>query len=448
MAAHTTDRGAGRRTGTGQKGPINRVSEKRHKHLRALFGSNALVNLVYLATFLAMGWLLDAVEFGAFRVAQAYLSIAVSLAMLGLNTALTHQFPLFTPSQRASAWIWTRRALLMTSLCTGISVYALTPSVARDGGPVQELLYLLSFPAAVAGASLCNARLSIYQAQGDLIGYARLQAQWKSIVFLFGLTGGLLLQAQTALIAMAMAYVAVYVLQRLRAPVPTHATEIEKSAAPEVLAPLFRSGMWPFASICVSAIYSNVEFLYVDTDDLSSGTAGAYSLASLIFIGGAALLMPFQTYAGSLVVNRRIELVGLLRLQLACLGAVCLTALLGLGIAYGLTFVYPTKFNAIFFEFAILVCVKLGLWGSYAVIGSVLNFLEKGMEAFLLTVICLVGLGLGWLLVGGINSLREMVMLQIASNVVLLVGSMYLVVDGYRSQSMRRVETKKLRDQE
>jgi O-antigen/teichoic acid export membrane protein len=433
---------------TGQRGPIDRVSAKSHKHLRALFGSNALVNFVYLATFLAMGWLLDAVEFGAFRVAQAYLSIAVSLAMLGLNTALTHQFPLFTPRQRVSAWTWTRRALLMTSLCTGISVYALAPSVARDGNPVQDVLYLLSFPAAVAGASLCNVRLSIYQAQGDLTGYARLQAQWKSIVFLFGLMGGLLLQAQTALIAMAMAYVAVYVLQRRRAPVPAHTTEIEKSTAPEVLAPLFRSGFWPFASICVSAIYSNVEFLYVDTGDLSSGTAGAYSLASLIFIGGTAFFMPFQTYAGSLVVNRKIALIGLLKLQLVCLVAVCLTAMVGLGAAYGLTYVYPTKFNANFFEFATLVCVKLGLWGSYAVVGSVLNFLEKGMEAFLLTVVCLVGLGLGWLLVGGINSLREMVMLQIASNVILLVGSMYLVVDGYRSQSMQRVEVNKRRDEE
>ncbi len=416
----------------GQKGPINRVPAHSHKQLQALFGSNAWVNFVYLATFLVMGGLLDAVEFGAFRVAQAYLSVAASIAMLGLNTAVTHQFPLFTPGQRVSAWIWTRRVLLVTSVCAGIGVYALAPSVVRDGNPVQELLYVLSFPIAVAGASLCNVLLSVYQAQGDLNGYARLQAQWKTLVFVFGLMGGLLLQAQTALIAMALAYFGVYVLHRRNTPAPRPPPEIGKVALPDIFAPLFRSGVWPFASICVSVIYSNIEFLYVDTKDLNSGAAGAYSLASLIFIGGAAFFMPFQTYAGSLVVNQKVKLIGLLKLQLACLVAVCLTALLALGTAYGLTYVYPLKFNAVFLDFAALVCVKLGLWGSYAVVGSVLNYLEKGFEGFLLTVICLMGLGLGSLLMGGINSLREMVMMQIASNLILLVGSMYLVVDGYR----------------
>jgi O-antigen/teichoic acid export membrane protein len=411
------------------------VSSQSRKHLVTLFGSNAWVNIIYLATFVVMGWMLDAVEFGAFRVAQAYLSIAASIAMLGLNTAVTHQFPLFTPDQQLSAWILTRRMLLITSACAGVGAYALAPSVVGVDNPLQELLYLVSFPVAVAGASLCNVLLSAYQARGDLTGYARLQAQWKTTVFVFGLVGGLLYQAQTVLIAMALAYAGVYVLQRRNAPALPSVPEAVKVAQGDVLSSLFRSGIWPFASICVSMIYANIEFLYIDGGDLSSGVAGAYALASLIFIGGAAFFMPLQTYAGSLVVNQKIELAGLLKLQLSCLGAVSLVALLALGVAYGLTYAYPTKFNDVFFDFSGLVSLKLTLWGAYAVVGSVLNYLGKGFASFLLTVLCLVGLGFGAMLMGGIDSLREMVMLQIASNLILLVGSMYLVVDGYRGRS-------------
>lgn len=405
------------------------------KPLRALFGSNAWVNLVYLVTFLILGGLLDVVEFGAFRVAQAYLSVAVSMAMLGLNTAVTHQFPLFTPGQQASALALTKRAILLTSVIAGLVVYALTPSVPGMVNPVQESLYFLSFPVAVAGASLCNVYLSVYQAQGDMHGYARLQAQWKTLVFVFALAGGVLLQAQTVLIAMALAYGGVYALQRMRGPMLPAVPEPGKAMRGEVLSPLFKSGVWPFASICVSVVYSNVEFLYVDSGDLTSGVAGAYSLASLIFIGGAAFFAPLQTYAGSLVVNKKIELAGLLKLQLACLAAVCVVALMALGAARGLVHAFPLKFNALFFDFAVLVCLKLGLWGSYAVIGSVLNYLEKGFQGFLLTLICLAGLVLTAWLSGGVSSLREVVVLQIASSVILLVGSLYLVVHAYRDRT-------------
>ncbi|MFN7863172.1 MAG: lipopolysaccharide biosynthesis protein [Curvibacter sp.] len=423
----------------GRKGPINRVSAQSRNQLKALFGSNVWVNLIYLATFLVMGGLLNSVEFGTFRVAQAYLSVAVSIAMLGLNTAVTHQFPLFTPDQKARAWVLARRIVVITSICVGLIVYGLVPSVQQSPSPLQELLYLLCFPVAVVGASLCNLLLSAYQARGDLNGYARLQAQWKTTVFVFGLAGGALLQAQTVLIAMAMAYAGVYLLQYRNTLAVDRAVEPGNTPLTGFVRPLFRSGIWPFASICVSAIYANIEFLYVDSGDLSSGVAGAYSLASLIFIGGAAFFMPLQTYAGSLVVNRRIGLVGLLKLQCICLAAVCLTALAALGLAYGLNHVLPQKFNSVFLDFAGLVSIKLGLWGSYAVVGSVLNYLDKGLESFLLTVICLMGLGLGSLLIGGVDSLREMVVLQIASGVVLLGGSMYLVVVGFRGRPIKRM---------
>lgn len=415
------------------------MSVKSRSQLKALFGSNIWVNIVYLATFLVMGGLLNAVEFGTFRVAQAYLSVAVSIAMLGLNTAVTHQFPLFTPGQKACAWVLTRRFVVVTSICIGLIVYALVPSAGYSTSPLQELLYLLCFPVAVVGASLCNLLLSAYQAQGDLNGYARLQAQWKTLIFIFGLAGAALLEAQTVLIAMSAAYGGVYLLQYRNTLAVDRPDGSGTVALAGVVKPLFKSGVWPFASICVSMIYANIEFLYVDSGDLSSGVVGAYSLASLIFIGGAAFFMPLQTYAGSLVVNQKIGLGGMLKLQCICFAAVSLVALAALGVAHGLAHFFPQKFNGVFLDFAGLVCIKLGLWGSYAVVGSVLNYLEKGFESFLLTVICLMGLGLGSLLMGGVDSLREMVVLQIASSVVLLGGCMYLVVVGFRGRPINRM---------
>jgi hypothetical protein len=165
-------------------------------------------------------------------------------------------------------------------------------------------------------------------------------------------------------------------------------------------------------------------------------------LASLIFIGGAAFFAPLQTYAGSLVVNRKIGLMGLLKLQLICFFAVCATAFAALGVAYVLVQLDPLKFNANFLEFAVLVCIKLALWGGYAVIGSVLFYLDKGFEAFLLTLICLAGVLLASLLLGGTNVLRDVVVLQIASGLILFLGSMYLVVRGCRGRIVVELDVK------
>lgn len=407
------------------------------KQLKSLFGSNIWVNVIYLATFVVLGLMLDVIEFGAFRVTQVYLTVAVSIAMLGLNIAVVHQFPLFNLEQRVSAWKWIRRILFLTSICTGIGVYVLAPSSGGNGNSVQEMAYFLSFPAAVIGAALSNVFLSVYQAEADLKGYARFQAQWKTLVFIFALGGALFLQAQTVFIAMALAYVALFFLQHQNTQTLLSASKESKVVLTDIRFRLIRYGIWPFASICVSMIYSNIEFLYVDAEEVNSGVAGAYSLASLIFVGGAAFFMPLQTYAGSLVANHKINLNGLLKIQLACFAAVCLTSLLALGIAYGLFFFNSLKFNHVFFDFAILVSIKLALWGSYAVVGSVLNYVEKGLESFVLTVICLMGLGLGSSLVGGVDTLREIVVIQIASNFILMLGCMYLIVVGFNGRPIR-----------
>lgn len=397
------------------------------------------MNVIYLATFVILGGLLDTVEFGIFRVVQAYLSVAVSIAMLGLNTALTHQLPLFSLGQQALALTLTKRTILATSFIAGPVIYVIAPSATSVEGSAQALLYFISFPVAVMGASLCNVFLSVYQAQGDLRGYARLQVQWKTLVFVFGLVAGaVFFQAQAVLIAMAMAYGGVYVLSRLRKPLLPVASNKDAASKKVLVSLLFKNGVWPFASICVSVIYSNVEFFYIDSADLNSGVAGAYSLASLIFIGGAAFFAPLQTYGGSLVVNRKIELAGLLKLQLACLVAVSALTLAALAAAHGLAYTFPAKFNTLFLDFAVLVCFKLGIWGSFAVIGSVLNYVGKGFESFLLTVLCLVGLVTASLLIG-VNSLRELVILQIVSSVVILFGSIYLVVDGYKGRPIRNI---------
>lgn len=401
-----------------------------------LFGSNVWANALYMLTFLLLGGILSPIEFGSFRVALAYISIAVSIAMLGLNTSVTHQFPLFSEPQRFRSWELIKKIVVVAAVFLGLLVYLLMPNAGIAEDYLQQIFYIVSFPVAVAGASLCNILMSINQSSGNLKAYARLQIEWKTLLFICGMLGGFLLQAQTVLIAMSLSYVGVYILQYKN--ILDLKTESLKLAIDrtDVIKPLFKNSIWPFASICVSVIYSNIEFLYIDADHIKSGVAGAYSLASLIFIGGAAFFTPLQTYAGSMVVNRKMALSGLLKLQLICFAAVCLISLFALAIAYIMMKIDQYKFNDIFFQFAVLVCIKLALWGSYAVVGSVLFYLDKGFESFLLTLLCLAGIFSATLLIGEINTLQDMVVLQIASGFILLLGSMYLVVDGCRGRSV------------
>ena len=209
---------------------------------------------------------------------------------------------------------------------------------------------------------------------------------------------------------------------------------LDRNALPQHGTRLFKSAIWPFASACVSIIYANFEFLNIDEADLSSGLVGAYSLASLIFIGRAAFFLPFQTYAGSRVVNKQITVSGLFTLQAICLSAVIAVV----GAAYAMSnllfYLAPVKFNAYFLDFAFLVCLKLVIWGSYAVIGSVLNYIDKGFEAFIVTLTVLSYVIIAFVVLD-VTILRDIVIAQIFSSVFILFGSAYLVVTGFRDLS-------------
>jgi O-antigen/teichoic acid export membrane protein len=403
----------------------------RHKALLALLSSNVWANLIYLASFAAIGAILDPVEFGAFRVAQVYLSVAVSVAMLGLNTAVTHQLPQLPDFQKQKMLHLSVVIMIISSIVVGAITYFLIPEVSGQSDAVLEVAYFLSFPVAVAGASLANLSLSVYQAQGELTRFAGLQLQWKTMVFLFGVLGSLMLQAKIALIFMAAAYGAVYWLQRRNRPGKLWPHDEGPARLADVIRPLYKGSIWPFASICVSVIYSNIEFIFIDSTDIGSGVAGAYSLASLIFIGGAAFFMPLQTYAGSMVVKKKIDLRGLFKLQIVCLFAVAGVALSSWSGSKLLSHFFPLKFNQEFLSFAVLVCVKLSVWGGYAVIGSVLNYLDKGFESFLLSIFCMAFILLISRIPGHFDSLYEIIKLQISSNFILLIGCVYLVIRGH-----------------
>ena len=71
------------------------------------------------------------------------------------------------------------------------------------------------------------------------------------------------------------------------------------------------------------------------------------------------------------------------------------------------------------------------IWGSYAVIGSVLNYIDKGFKAFIVT---LNGLSSS-LVVLDVTILCDIVIVQIFSSVFILFGSAYLVVTGFRDLS-------------
>lgn len=399
--------------------------------LYRLFAANIWVNFVFLMTFVALGLILSNVEFGAFRVAQAYIAVATSIAMLGLNTAVTHLFPQLTSAERKSALPAIIVLVVVSSLFAGFVLYNIVPTTSSDMGLFKQALYAASFPLIVAGAAVCNVALAVLQANGELSGFSKFQTVWKSLLFVSAMGGAVFLDAASVLIAMALIYPAclvalMFLLRRIH-------FAFDPARMPRLGTRFFRSAVWPFASACVSIVYANLEFLSIDEADLSSGLAGDYSLASLIFIGGAALFLPFQTYAGSRVVNGQISLSGLFRLQAICLSTVTVVAVAAYGVALFLHLLDPAKFGVNFLDFALLVCLKLTVWGSYAVIGSVLNYLDKGFEAFILTLIVLSSALVAFFALD-VSTLREVVIVQILSSVFILCGCAYLVHAGYRTR--------------
>ena len=397
--------------------------------LSKLFAANLWINFVFFLTFLALGLVLSDAEFGAFRVAQAYILIATTIAMLGLNTAVTHLLPRLSSSERKAALPPIVVLTMLSSLALGVMLYFMVPATNLETSNLKNFMYACSFPLIVAGATICNIALAVFQASDELAKFSKFQAVWKSLLFFAAIVGAIFLDSRSVLIAMALVYPLMFFISA-RYISPKEFFSKRKNFH-KIDPRFFRSAIWPFASACVSIVYANIEFLNVDDTDLSSGLAGAYSLASLIFIGGAAFFVPFQTYAGSRIVNRKISIIGLLKLQVVCFISVTFVA----GAAYifseFLNYMYPVKFNATFLDFSFLVCIKLTIWGSYAVTGSVLNFIDKGFESFILTVIVLSGV-LASIIILGITDLREIVLVQIYSSIFLLVGCIYLFVTGYR----------------
>lgn len=399
--------------------------------LSRLFAANIWVNFIFFLTFVVLGLILSNVEFGAFRVAQAYVAIATSIAMLGLNTAVTHQFPRFSEEERRTALPVILAVAGVSSCVAGVALYFLVPTTSTPAGLLKQGLYAASYPLLVIGAVTCNIVLAFFQAKGELARYSRFQAVWKSLVFLSAIGGGMFFDARSVLIAMGLVYPAFFLIYGVRPrlsalfPYPARLRALAKR--------IFKSAIWPFASACVSIIYANIEFLNIDEGDLDSGLAGAYSLASLIFTGGTAFFLPFQTYAGSRVANGLISLRKLFRLQALCLAAVIVMATAAYGAAHALNYLHPLKFTPDFLDFAFLVCVKLSIWGSFAVIGSVLNFVDKGFASFMLTLIVLSSILIAFA-VFDITTLREVVIIQILSSVFVLLGCAYLVVAGYRGR--------------
>lgn len=394
-----------------------------------LFAANVWVNFVFLMTFVVLGLILNNVEFGAFRVAQAYIAVATTIAMLGLNTAVTHLFPRLSPDERRAALPTIIALVVVSSLLSGVVLYYVTPTVDTKVDFLKQALYAISFPLIVAGAAVCNIALAVFQANGELARYSRFQIIWKSLLFISAMAGAVFLDALSVLIAMALIYPVFFLLSKVR--IHREDLALDWSILPRLGSAFFRSAIWPFASACVSIIYANVEFLSIGEVDLSSGLAGDYSLASLIFIGGAALFLPFQTYAGSRVVNKQITAAGLFRLQTICLLTVALVATAAYAVAQVLHHLDPVKFSPQFIDFALLICLKLIVWGSYAVIGSVLYYIDKGFEAFILSVAVLSAALVGFVALG-VSSLREVVVVQILSSVLILFGSAYLVYAAYQ----------------
>ena len=409
-----------------------RVDIVRARDLLALIGGNAGANLIYMISLFVLGALLNSVEFGHFRVAYAYLSVGTSIALLGMNTSITRRLPNLNVSQKHGVVFFSVLASLCGSIAAGIVIYALMPITDISIFNIEGALYFLSFPVAVSGAVLCHLTLAVLQAENNLLAYSHFQLQWRAILFLFAVVGSMLFKATYVLICMSFSYVFVFFLLRrnihdvlLARPAKGR---YDWTAVPSTV----RGAVWPLAAISVSTFYSSAEFLYIKPSDISTGVAGSYSLASLIFIGGAAFFFPFQTYAGSQVVTGKIGLNGLLKLQLICFIFVLILAGASVFGSEILAYVDPKKFDANFLDFSRLVAIKLGLWGTYAVTGSVLNFVGKEFESFLLSVIGLAVLILAPFLLKLTGELREIVMLQIFTGIILLLGSTVLTIHGFQ----------------
>lgn len=400
------------------------------RSLLTLFAGNSGANLVYMFCLLGLGAALDKENFGLFRVGYAYITIGAAVALLGLNSSLTKHFLNLSLAQKKAIAFIATPALLISSIIVGVIAYLAMPTSDKNIVGVGGVFYFLAFPISIGGAAFCHMALAIMQASSNFDLYARLQFLWRALLFGFAMVGGLIGGGALGLVVMASAYVLVL-------PMMTKGLELKflgLDILPDYSAfrRVVRSAVWPLASVCVSTFYASAEFLYIRPSDITSGIAGSYSLASLIYLGGAAFFFPFQTYAVSKIVSREIDLKGVVRLQGYCFLLVACVAALGVLAAYALGYFDPVKYDHHFFDFSLLVAAKLTLWGAYAVTGSVIYFVGKEFESFLLSASALGVLFATPYITGLEGTLRNMVLLQIVIGVVLLFGATYLFIDGFR----------------
>lgn len=387
---------------------------------------------IYMVSLVILGAILNKVDFGYFRVGYTYITISISVALLGLNTSITKRLPEFSVPQKRGVIFFCIIASLCAAFVSGAAIYALMPREKPNSFDVVEFLYIFSFPAAVFGGALCQITLAVLQAENKFHEYSRFQFQWRLILFSFAIFGGLVGNSAHVFIFMSVSYVIIlfYIYLHLR-PVLTGTPVNDRMDFSGVYG-VVRGAFWPLAAICTSAFYGNAEFLFLKKSDMVTGLAGSYSYASFIFIGGAALFLPFQTYAGSMIVTKRMGLRGLLKLQLICFCFVAAIAGLSTFFARLLNYIDPNRFDINFVDFSYMVAIKLALWGAYAVTGSVLNFIGKEFEAFLIVLLGLIVIIVAPIVFDIPYELRSILMLQIITGVFVLIGSKVLVISGLR----------------
>jgi len=412
-------------------GFITFIDRYRLRSLIALITGSAGVNFTYLVCLATLGVILNNIEFGLFRIAYAYIMMAVSLCHLGLNSSLTRLLPQLTIEQRKASMLLGLMVSIATSLVGGAIVFALVP-VPFEFTLIEHVLYFIIYPLSIGGALLCNFILVFFQAEGELGTYARFQTQWRFLLLSGAILGGLIGGGLWALVFMAFSYFFIFwslwgKIFSIRDIFSSKAVMFDWSATYS----LIRGAVWPLAALAVSTIYSNVEFLCVTQDDIQRGIAGSYSLASLIFLGGSAMFFPFQTYAVSKIVRHEISFAGIWRLQLLCFALVLLMAAFSVVGAGFLIHTNPLKFDENFFNFTVLVSFKLVLWSLYSVTGAVLYYIGKEFESFLLTLVALAGLIIFPILLNRSVNIEVMLKMQLVTGSIVFLGCSLIFCFGF-----------------
>lgn len=402
-----------------------------NKDISTLFKSSGWQNLVYLIALVFLSLIMNPIEFGIFRTSYAYIIITSSIVMLGLNASITKYITELTTNEKIGIYIATCYVILITSLAGVLTLKYFTPAInIFHNGDISSYILLCYF-FSIFFSSIFQIILSGLQAEYKIKSYANIQLTWKSILFTSAALGGISGRADLTFITMTVSYaISLYFLKRHLD--KYHKIRTFKKPSYNKFIFILKKGRWPFASACVSIIYINIEFLYITDSDISSGIAGAYAMASLIFMAGGAFLYPFQTYAVSRVVSKKLKTNELWKLQIICFIATLIFTALSLITVILLNAFSTEKFNDNFVLFSIIVSIKLCLWGAYAITGAVLYHIGKEFESFLLSLISLlVIIAIPWIY-NLEASLQIMIKLQLISNIFILLGSSILFLSSQK----------------